>query len=871
MTLVLLGILLLAFSWLRALPIYYEAGHFIPWFLSGVALVVFGLRNADLGEGVDRRGRSTAVLLCSVVGLIWLNGPFQLGFVLLAFASAVALSPIPRAFARWITPGLFVSGVVYLLQAAVVPLLYVFCARYHQTSEIPFLHDFLSGYPAFPWLATLLYLPLKAFNPGAALNGSTLYVPTAPDTISLTPTWEKLGLIPATLFTVGAAFVSLLRPDWRRRLVGLIVWIIAFLYVRLLVLFLLAADIRNEKVFWQLDLVFYSFLLLPLAIGAWWQWGRRRAGDDGREATSRRSPTGSRVARWLAGGHSPSGPFARSSHPTRVAVATVLLVGGLVGFWGFHDPGTRKEGRVLIDEGHSDWEWTTQPYDTTWYGAKSGYNYYCLADYWNYFYHVETRGEPLTREFLGDWDVLVIKTPTSGFAPEEVDAVVEFVHNGGGLFLIGDHTNVFGTSTHLNRIAERFGMYFRYDATYNLRGLGLSLYERPERFAHPAVRFMPRYLFATSCTLYSPLLSENVLLGYGLRAMYLDYSENSYFPTKEEKHDYDFGIFIQAGGVKYGKGRVMGFTDSTCFSNFFMFIPGKPELALASLEWLNRKNRWSWLNRVFLVLALAGLVLLAVEARRDSSAGFWAVVVVAGALAAVAAATMADRAVVEDYALPQPRRSPVYVAFDQGHGNYTLPVELLPVTNWRNFQTFYVWTQRLGMIPRNDNTIEEAVKNSGALVEVNPNRPFSIEEIDTVVDYVRRGGTLIVMDTPDNPGSTANQILGPFGIVFDGEVADSIAVINADGDTLGVARKAVGIGRVKPILKLGDGRTAMGYSSFGNGKVVACGASYLFSSAFMGTTASIPDDYQRRVYRAEYDLFEKTAGLRVRERYYVKE
>jgi hypothetical protein len=832
------------------LAIFHGAVHFFPWFFTGVALVVFGLRNAELwqGDGAGGKGRLIAVLLCSLLGLTWLNGPFQLGFVLLALASAITLSPIPRALARWITPGLFASGVVFLLQAAVVPLLYVFCARYHRTSEIPFLHDFLTGFPAFPWLATLLYLPLKVLNPGTALNGSTLYIPTTLDTIPLTPTWEKLGLIPATLFAVGAAFVTLLRPDWRRRLVGLVAWIIVFLYVRLLVLFLLVSNIRNEQVFWRLDLVFYSFLLLPVVTGAWWRWRGRRADE-----------------------HSPPGAFPQSSRPARVAVTTMLLVGGLIGFWGFHDPGTRKEGRVLIDEGHSDWEWTTQPYDTTWYGGKSGYNYYCLADYWNYFYHVETRTEPLTREYLDEWDVLVVKTPTSGFAPEEVDAIEEFVRNGGGLFLIGDHTNVFGTSTHLNRIAERFGMYFRYDSTYNLRGLGLSLFERPERFAHPAVRFMPTYLFATSCTLYSPLLSENVMLGYGLRAMYLDYSENSYFPTKEEKYDYDFGLFIQAGGVKYGKGRVMGFTDSTCFSNFFMFIPGKPELALASLEWLNRRNRWSWLNTVFLVLAMVGLVLLAAEARRNSGAGFWAVVVVAGTLAAAAATSIAERSVVRDYALPQPRRSPVYVAFDQGHGNYTLPVELLPVTNWRNFQTFYVWTQRLGLIPRNDNSIEEAVRNSSALVEINPNRPFSIDEIDRVVDYVRRGGTLIVMDTPDNTNSTANQILGPFGFVFDGEVADSIAVLNAAGDTLGVARKAMGVGRVQPLLRLGDGRTAMGYSSFGEGKVVACGASYLFSSEFMGTTGAIPNDFQKRVYRAEYDLFEKIAGLQVRQRYYVNE
>ena len=44
-------------------------------------------------------------------------------------------------------------------------------------------------------------------------------------------------------------------------------------------------------------------------------------------------------------------------------------------------------------------------------------------------------------ETLAKCDVLVIKTPTQRYSPAEVDAVVRFVERGGGLLLIGDHTN----------------------------------------------------------------------------------------------------------------------------------------------------------------------------------------------------------------------------------------------------------------------------------------------------------------------------------------------------------------------------------------------------------------------------------------------
>ena len=58
----------------------------------------------------------------------------------------------------------------------------------------------------------------------------------------------------------------------------------------------------------------------------------------------------------------------------------------------------------------------------------------------------------------------------------------------------------------------------------------------------------------------------------------------------------EFGVFLQMIGRAVGRGRVLGFTDSTVFSNFAAFHPGKAELFLASVEWLMRENRWRGLN-----------------------------------------------------------------------------------------------------------------------------------------------------------------------------------------------------------------------------------------------------------------------------------
>jgi hypothetical protein len=177
----------------------------------------------------------------------------------------------------------------------------------------------------------------------------------------------------------------------------------------------------------------------------------------------------------------------------------------------------------------------------------------------------------------------------------------------------------------------------------------------------------------------------------------------------------------------------------------------------------------------------------------------------------------------------------------------------------------------VGIVPRNETTFEKALRDTRALVEIHPVRRFSIEEIDLVVDFVRRGGTLIVLDSPDNPEHAARTLLGPFNISFEDDVPDSTAVVNAAGDTLGVPRGSYAIKDVVPLWSLADGRTAMGYRRFEKGTVVACGAARLFSSEVMGNTAVVPNEQQSRLFREEYDLLEKIAGIEVRGRYEIED
>ena len=176
-----------------------------------------------------------------------------------------------------------------------------------------------------------------------------------------------------------------------------------------------------------------------------------------------------------------------------------------------------------MDEIHSRWEPSTLKLDKNWYGEGSTYNAYSMIEWLKDTYHVDRIVDPsfkhmevpgaekvapdivsdnLTYDILKNYDILIIETP-SRYKPEEIDAIVRFVENGGGLFLIGDHTNFAGTGTNLNEISKRFGIEFGFDAVNSINGT-LYHYTRGQIF-HPAIKYMPALDFMTGCSLKAPL------------------------------------------------------------------------------------------------------------------------------------------------------------------------------------------------------------------------------------------------------------------------------------------------------------------------------------------------------------------------------
>jgi len=608
-----IGLALLSASWLFGLS-YFEDARPLVW----AVLIVAGsglLTQVRLAMPGRVESVVASVLLFAAVPLIpW---PYRVAPLLLLAGVLLALAPIPRQWPKRLAAGVIASGILLAAQSLAVLAYQYVTGRSH---ELP--HAF----------ASVLWAMARLLGIDAALGDSDLALYSVRKVHQLGAPWELLVDLPTLCFLVDGIVLIVANARREGRIAAaakapavFALAVILWLPVRAgaLMAILLHRALRTEydaplvlmNQFWN-PWVLAALLAVPVLLAI-------RA--EGRACqtiwTGRTSPTGQGFADRIV-------------PPATIFAAVLLLCFG--SFW---DPcGTRKDGRILVDEQHSTWERTDRPFDEDWYGQDSGYNYACIYDYCSRYYQMGRLNSRADDQTLKDCDVLVVKVPTSRYDIQELDAIERFVRKGGGLLLVGEHTNVFNSGTYINDIARRFGFRLRYDCLFDIDSVFEQLW-RPSRVPHPVVQYMPAMDFAVSCSINPGIgRGRSVIRSTGLRNLGADYHVSNYYPQVEDHAYSRYGAFTQMWATPAGAGRIVAFTDSTVFSNFAIFEPGKAELVLGMLEWLNHRspvfNLRLWLVLAGVLGAIAGLA--AIRKR-----GGTCVMVVAVGMFAFAAASFA--------------------------------------------------------------------------------------------------------------------------------------------------------------------------------------------------------------------------------------
>jgi hypothetical protein len=472
--------------------------------------------------------------------------------------------------------------------------------------------------------------------------------------------------------------------------------------------------------------------------------------------------------------------------------------------------------------------------------------------------------DPITPATLDDFDVLIVKTPTRVFDAAERRAVHDWVKRGGGLVLIGDHTNVFGTSSILNALAEPFGFHYDYDCLFEeAHRFEENYLVEPQLARHPVLRPLEAVRFEVGCSIDIDSLDTRALIvGRGLKSQPIDYRVSNFYGKPRDQSQMRFGPFAQLAVRPSGSGRVVAVADSTLFSTFSICIPGRRELVEGMVAYVNRTDVGENVRRVARALGLAafGAALLLMRGRGLFAASASALLV-AGAMRASISAS-------EEWLYPGHPASPAGVQsrelwFERSDG-VDWAVERFIQDHDKTYDLFFQYAARTGQFPRIVEGLDACLAGDAPLVLLDPDASDAAS-VPAVLEHVRRGRSVIVIES--RPSAFVDALASAAGISVSAPASDSTTVrlLSAYGPTAGAhahppARELSG-GEPLLVAELArDGeprrRTIVGtHVALGTGHLALITAGACFTNAEHGYSFSqVPDADRRRLYEFQFDL-----------------
>jgi len=427
--------------------------------------------------------------------------------------------------------------------------------------------------------------------------------------------------------------------------------------------------------------------------------------------------------------------------------------------------------------------------------------------------------------------------------------------------MIGDHTNVFNMNTYLNDVSRHFGFTFRNDLLFCVGSPYLQKYQ-PPRVANPIVQHVPPMEFAVSCSIDPGWsIGRMAVRNVGLWNLPPAYQEVNYHPQAEYQPDMQYGAWCQMWSTSHGRGRVVGFADSTLFSNFCVFQPGKAELLRGMLDWLNHRSMLDrhWIKLlVVLPLMAIGLLLVVVGIRLDHDRrSGW----LRAMTAALAGWTVAALVVVgisrASMPVPTVHRAMKHVVIDRTVSDVPLFTGAFEDDKeGLGYGMLEQWIPRVGNYISRDTG--DKVFSGDAIVVICPTRSVDDRYREQLTRFVRSGGKLLVFDSPDVRDSTANDLLWPFGLATSNaeatQIAGNLVWPGADDVPPLELSACCRVSGGQAIAQVGDVPVAA-QVRYGRGTVTAVGFGSLFNDASMGYHwLQEPNEQTLAVYEVLYHL-----------------
>jgi len=441
-----------------------------------------------------------------------------------------------------------------------------------------------------PLLNIVIFPFLKLFNRRVSLLESAIFFKGNQISTYLSVSFDKLCGPLMTIFIFTVMIINFLKFINTKKIKEIIFISVIYLFMRIILLFLVYDYIKTTEIFWNKYYIILTFVPLLFIL------------SQSFEITNEFKAF-----------------VIFNKKIVTNCMIFVLCISSILVFLSTPPKGILKEGRVLIDEYHSEgWESISEPLDENNFGGqRSVYTYYSFVKLLEKNYEVDIIEKQSDYSKLEKADILILKTPTIRFTDKEILDIRNFVISGGGLLLIGDHTNLFNMNYYLNSICEIWGIKFNYDSVYDLRTGGLTEFRKDNYFTHPINKNLQLYKFATSCSINTNIFSNSVIISRGSCSEQQDLSNVHFFGNMKVDIEDDYGLFTQCVVKQVSQGRICAFSDSTTFSSFSMYMHDNPELVYNIIEYLNRKNNIMY--EVLKFILLTGSLLTATQSAQISA------------------------------------------------------------------------------------------------------------------------------------------------------------------------------------------------------------------------------------------------------------
>ena len=360
----------------------------------------------------------------------------------------------------------------------------------------------------------------------------------------------------------------------------------------------------------------------------------------------------------------------------------------------------------------------------------------------------------LSDKDLQDADALVLLFPDDPWAEGQLKRIWDFVHRGGSLLVMGEHTTRDENGNNrFNEVLEPTSIRVEFDSGTFTVGGWLQSYEA---IAHPATTGVPdernQFGVVIGASLETNWPARPLLIGrWGWSDMGDEGSSRAMMGNGHYDSGEKLGDLILAAEQPLGKGRVIAFGDTSGLTNGINVSSHVFNSRLCGYLAGGRKNAHPIWRQLLGILS-CGLLIGFLTLQRGEGRILLITLCLAGSLAASTAISRSASEILPDgrYKLPN---NLAYI--DTSH------LEANSGESWRpeGIGGFILTLMRNGYLTLSlpELTAERLVR-SDLLVSVAPSRSFSKTEQTAIREFVLNGGTFILMAGLDGAGSSRSLL-----------------------------------------------------------------------------------------------------------------